>query len=348
MPRCPAWLRFLRPLRAASPERLSDLDVLTPLSASHFPERQTARRKNLLQAWQDHGHEPPTIESVSTRQPLAPTASSVPMRQRRITACPLRLGPRFTTVLIYPLELPLHASRSASGLLAVLSIVPVYSPLTKLPPTAASVTSVNAPPLILGEDTSNTPPSQNVPSLNSVSKLFRNESTGACTSTSPVASSGFCMFAGRAVTSPSTSITVSLASPAATRRTSSGAPGPTATCTRPARSRRSMNRMPPRSRRRCPPPPNRTRCPTCCARSSPHRSVRREVPLMLAMGPPPRTARDRILRGCGHSTASPARARAAPAGRCGSAPSHAPRPPTRGPRAGKTAAPAVRRSFHRG
>src|ERR1043166_1175905 len=201
MPRCPAWLRFLRPLRAASPERLSDLDVLTPLSASHFPERQTARRKNLLQAWQDHGHEPPTIESVSTRQPLAPTASSVPMRQRRITVCPLRLGPRFTTVLIYPLELPLHASRSASGLLAVLSIVPVYSPLTKLPPTAASVTSVNAPPLILGEDTSNTPPSQNVPSLNSVSKLFRNESTGAAELiTTPLRSSTLSLITAVSVT----------------------------------------------------------------------------------------------------------------------------------------------------
>src|SRR5205085_140855 len=63
----------------------------------------------------------------------------------------------------------------------------------------------------------------------------------ACTSTSPVASSGFFMLAGRAVTSPSTSITVSLASPAATRRTSSGPPAPTATRTGPARPRRHQS-----------------------------------------------------------------------------------------------------------
>jgi hypothetical protein len=47
-----------------------------------------------------YGHEPPTSEMVSTRHPGAPTASSVPMRQRRMTVCPLRLGPRFITVLM--------------------------------------------------------------------------------------------------------------------------------------------------------------------------------------------------------------------------------------------------------
>src|ERR1043166_4778807 len=174
--------------------------------AREFSPSPEFRQNEILQlsAWlkpRGYGQEPPVIESVSTRQPLAPTASSVPMRQRRITVCPLRLGPRFTTVLIYPLELPLHASRSASGLLAVLSIVPVYSPLTKLPPTAASVTSVNAPPLILGEDTSNTPPSQNVPSLNSVSKLFRNESTGAAELiTTPLRSSTLSLITAVSVT----------------------------------------------------------------------------------------------------------------------------------------------------
>src|ERR1700749_2395062 len=58
-----------------------------------------------------------------------------------------------------------------------------------LPPTAASVTSVNAPPLMFGEEISTTPPSQYVPSLNSVSKLFRNVSTGAPELTTPPARS---------------------------------------------------------------------------------------------------------------------------------------------------------------
>src|SRR6266446_8045500 len=42
-----------------------------------------------------------------------------------------------------------------------------------VPPTAGSVTSVNAPPFMLGEDTSSTYPSQNTPPLISVLKLFR-------------------------------------------------------------------------------------------------------------------------------------------------------------------------------
>src|SRR6185436_8310570 len=42
-----------------------------------------------------------------------------------------------------------------------------------LPPTVESVTSVKAPPFMFGEDTSRTNPSQYVPPLNSVSKLFR-------------------------------------------------------------------------------------------------------------------------------------------------------------------------------
>src|ERR1700692_3663497 len=42
-----------------------------------------------------------------------------------------------------------------------------------LSPTAGSVTSVKVPPLMLGEDTSSTYPSQNTPPLISVLKLFR-------------------------------------------------------------------------------------------------------------------------------------------------------------------------------
>src|SRR5947208_1392232 len=105
------------------------------------------------------------------------------------------------------------------------------------------------------------------------------------------------MFPGRATTSPSSSTTVSPASPAAARRTSSGALGPTATWTIPARSRRSMNTIPPRSRRRCTHPPSRTRCPTCCARSSPQRCVRLDVRLRLSMLPPLRTRPGRVLPG---------------------------------------------------
>src|SRR5438132_8504580 len=45
--------------------------------------------------------------------------------------------------------------------------------MTTLPPPAGSVTTVNAPPLILGDETSSTYPSQNIPPLISVLKLLR-------------------------------------------------------------------------------------------------------------------------------------------------------------------------------
>src|SRR5204863_158759 len=155
---------------------------------------------------------------------------------------------------------------------------------------------------------------------------------------------GFRMFAGRATTSPSTSTTVSPVRPPAIRRTSSGALGPTATCTRPARSRRSMNTIPPRSRRRCTHPPKRTRCPACWARSSPQRSVRRDVRLTLLMLPPPRTRRDRTLRATWRRAAGRAPAPAARGARCGSTPSRALPPRIRGRPRGRTGAPARRRS----
>ena len=74
---------------------------------------------------------------------------------------------------IEPPEFELHAIRPASGLLADPSISPVYPPDTMIPPTCESVMSKNAPPLMFGEETSSTPPSQNTPPLNSVLKLFR-------------------------------------------------------------------------------------------------------------------------------------------------------------------------------
>src|SRR5258708_7960222 len=88
------------------------------------------------------------------------------------------------------------------------------------------------------------------------------------------------MFGGRATTSPSTTTTVSAPSEPARAQTSAGDhAGPTAACTRPARSRRSRNTIPPRSRRRCTQPPSCTRWPTCSARSAPHRCVRQAVRL---------------------------------------------------------------------
>ena len=51
-----------------------------------------------------------------------------------------------------------------------MDIVSVYPPLTKLPPTAAAVMSVNAPPLMFGEETSSTAPSN----VSSRLKLLRN------------------------------------------------------------------------------------------------------------------------------------------------------------------------------
>jgi hypothetical protein len=65
--------------------------------------------------------------------------------------------------------------RPPIGLPKTVLIVPVYPPVTKLPPTAALVTSVKAPPLMFGEDTSKTPPSKKLapPATGSSAKLFR-------------------------------------------------------------------------------------------------------------------------------------------------------------------------------
>src|SRR5204863_8627016 len=49
----------------------------------------------------------------------------------------------------------------------------LYPPTTKLPPTAASVISVNAPPAMFGDDISRTPPSKKLLPARSKSKLWR-------------------------------------------------------------------------------------------------------------------------------------------------------------------------------
>jgi hypothetical protein len=53
-------------------------------------------------------------------------------------------------------------------------MVAVYLPLTKLPPTAGSVTSVKAPPLRLGEEISSTPPSKVLSRLKVIEETQRN------------------------------------------------------------------------------------------------------------------------------------------------------------------------------
>lgn len=54
--------------------------------------------------------------TLSIRQPSLDVLSSLAMRQRKITVCPLADAGRFTIVLIKPPELPLHAIRPAIGL----------------------------------------------------------------------------------------------------------------------------------------------------------------------------------------------------------------------------------------
>ena len=78
--------------------------------------------------------------------------------------------------MMYPPELWLHAIRPPIALENAVLIVPVYPPVTKLPPTNALVTSVKAPPAMFGDDTSNTPPSKKKvpPATGSSAKLFRN------------------------------------------------------------------------------------------------------------------------------------------------------------------------------
>jgi hypothetical protein len=58
-------------------------------------------------------------------------------------------------VVMKPPELPVHAERPESGLLQQVLTVPLYPPVTKLPP--AVMMSVNGPPAML---ISSTPPSK--------------------------------------------------------------------------------------------------------------------------------------------------------------------------------------------
>src|ERR1043166_8392051 len=88
-------------------------------------------------------------------------------------------GPRCSRELTYPAEKPLHALRPPSGFPKSLLIVAVYPPTTNSPPTAGSVTSVKAPPLILGEEISRTPPSKNSPPPLSRLYLFLKATEGA-------------------------------------------------------------------------------------------------------------------------------------------------------------------------
>jgi hypothetical protein len=87
-------------------------------------------------------------------QPVPDVLVSLPIRQRSWIFCPCAAAGRFTVVVMYPAEVPVHAERPARGLLNVKSIVPLYPPAAKLPP--AVMMSVNAPPLI---EISSTPPS---------------------------------------------------------------------------------------------------------------------------------------------------------------------------------------------
>ena len=72
-----------------------------------------------------YGQPAPVNVRLSIRQPGAAVNRSDPIRQRSLIVCPFTFGPRFATVVMYPLELPLHAIRPAIGLLAVPSISPV-------------------------------------------------------------------------------------------------------------------------------------------------------------------------------------------------------------------------------
>jgi len=96
---------------------------------------------------------------LSTRHPVPLPLLSDAIRKRSLINCP-PTAPRFATVLTYSPKFPLQALRPAIGLMKDVEIVALYPPVTKLPPTAGSVMSVKAPPLILGEETSKTAPSK--------------------------------------------------------------------------------------------------------------------------------------------------------------------------------------------
>ena len=61
------------------------------------------------------GQIPSAIVMVSIRQPGAATALSVINRNLNVTVWPARLGPRFITVSMEPLELPVQAILPARG-----------------------------------------------------------------------------------------------------------------------------------------------------------------------------------------------------------------------------------------
>ena len=77
----------------------------------------------------------PAILTVSTRQPSLEPLVSLAIRQRSLLL-PAKMKGRFTTVVIKPSELPLHACRPAIGLPRTVLIVRLYPPITKLPPAA--------------------------------------------------------------------------------------------------------------------------------------------------------------------------------------------------------------------
>ena len=77
----------------------------------------------------------PAILTVSTRQPSLEPLVSLAIRQRSLLS-PAKMKGRFTTVVIKPSELPLHACRPAIGLPRTVLIVRLYPPITKLPPAA--------------------------------------------------------------------------------------------------------------------------------------------------------------------------------------------------------------------
>ena len=62
------------------------------------------------------------MKMLSMRQPKLGTLLSLPMRQRRLMLWPTAAAGRFTTDVIKPLELPLHAERPAMGLLKAVEI----------------------------------------------------------------------------------------------------------------------------------------------------------------------------------------------------------------------------------
>src|SRR6266542_6607417 len=77
-----------------------------------------------------------TMLLVSTRQPSLEPALSLAIRQRSTAF--RSSGGRFTTVVIKPLEFPLHAGRPAIGLPRSVAIVRLQPPRSKLPHTVMS------------------------------------------------------------------------------------------------------------------------------------------------------------------------------------------------------------------